>query len=177
MKFSNIQIICVCIFSAMWGVIEIFIGALLHQIPGKPIPTAMTIMIFVIPILTILYEITGSIKAILLTGLIAAILKFSPFLSIIIETGIFSAFFFIISNRFKNLKILLAGILTAAGGSTIGSLLNSFIFGFLKGKTAKYIIIFIVSKLGTGIIGGIIGSLLAIIILKKLRNHPLLKNK
>lgn len=185
MKSHNFKIICICIFAAMWGAIEIFLGSILHQIPGKPIPTAMTIMILVIPLLVILYKLTGCIKVILAVGLITAILKlfspggakFNPFISIIIEALIFSLIFFLIPEKLKKTRIIAAGILTSAGGSMIGRVITYYIFGYFKEKTLKYFLIFVFTKIGTGITGGIIGSILAFIILDKIKNHPLLQKK
>ncbi|HPN29708.1 MAG TPA: hypothetical protein PKY81_02005 [bacterium] len=185
MKLSNTQIICVCIFAAMWSAVEIFLGSLLHQIPGKPIPTAMAAMIFAIPILTLLYEITQNVETIILAGCITAILKvfspggvkITPFVSILLETGIFAAIIFVIPDTFKKLKIFAAGIAASVGGSVIGGLFGAVMFGLFNTETRNYILILFAKKFGTGLLGGIIGALIAVSIISRLNRHPLFKNR
>lgn len=185
MGLNNKQLIATCIFAAMWSAVEIFLGSLLHQIPGKPIPTGMAAMIFAIPILTILYEITGNIKCIMIAGLITAILKlfspggakFSPVISIMIETTVFSIFFYFISDKFKKLRIFIAGITASILGSTVGSFINSMIFGLFSDKTTKFILLLYSKRIITGFLGGIIGASIAIAIIKKLNYHYMLRKK
>lgn len=177
---NNVKRIVRCsIFITAWSVIEIVIGSLLHQIPGRAIPTGSILIIFIIPLLTVFNRLDSKVGIITFIGIITGILKlfsiggvkFVPAFSIVIEAAVFDIFVHIIPRKLAAVQIIGSAILCGAAGTTIASTIGSYILGMFNGKSIIIVLPLILYKALEGVAGGIIGGSVSLIILKRLNEY------